>query len=101
MNIVTRDFISFDWDKKKRLINIEKHGIDFEDAAEALYEPHIEIPSDQNGEVRIRAVCPFMGRLITIVYTMRGETCRIISARAARKNEQQSYYANNFGRNTH
>ncbi|WP_230059549.1 MULTISPECIES: BrnT family toxin [Agrobacterium] len=40
-----------------------------------------------------------MGRLIAVVYTMRGETCRIISVRAARKNEQQLYYANNTGRN--
>jgi uncharacterized DUF497 family protein len=31
---------------------------------------------------------------------MRGETCRIISARAARKNEQQLYYANYPGRNS-
>lgn len=100
MDIVMKDFISFDWDGNKRLINLAKHGIDFEDAAEALYEPHIEIPSDQNGEVRIRAICPFMGRLIAVVYTMRGDTCRIISARAARKNEQQLYYANNTGRNT-
>ncbi len=100
MDIVTKDFISFEWDENKRLSNIQKHGIDFEDAVEALYEQHIEIPSDQNGEVRIRAICPFMERLVTVVYTMRGETCRIISVRAARKNEQQLFHANNPGRNT-
>ncbi|MBP2508337.1 uncharacterized DUF497 family protein [Agrobacterium tumefaciens] len=95
-----KDFISFEWDENKRRNNIQKHGIDFEDAVEALFEPHIEVPSDQNGEVRIRAICPFTGRLIAVVYTMRGETCRIISARAARKNEQQLYYANYPGRNS-
>ncbi|MES5043921.1 BrnT family toxin [Rhizobium nepotum] len=95
-----KDFISFEWDESKRQINIQKHGIDFEDAVEALYEPHIEISTDQNGEVRIRAICPFMERLIAVIYTMRGETCRVISVRAARKNEQQLYYANNPGRNT-
>ncbi|MNV87429.1 hypothetical protein D3C71_1815500 [compost metagenome] len=100
MEIVMKDFISFEWDENKRRINIQKHGIDFEDAVEALFEPHIEVPSDQNGEVRIRAICPFTGRLIAVVYTMRGETCRIISARAARKNEQQLYYANYPGRNS-
>lgn len=91
------DFISFEWDASKRLVNIEKHGIDFEDAVEALHEPHIKIPSDKNGEIRIRAICPFMTRLITVVYTMRGETCRIISVRAARKDEHKLYYANNLG----
>jgi uncharacterized DUF497 family protein len=100
MDIVMKDFISFEWDENKRQINIQKHGIDFEDAVEALYEPHIEISADQNGEVRIRAICPFMERLIAVIYTMRGETCRVISVRAARKNEQQLYYANNPGRNT-
>lgn len=42
MDIVMKEFISFEWDERKRLINLAKHGIDFEDAAEALYEPHIE-----------------------------------------------------------
>lgn len=50
MDIVTRDFISFEWDENKRLINIQKHGIDFPRAARALSQPHLESRSDQNGE---------------------------------------------------
>ncbi|WP_284776315.1 BrnT family toxin [Agrobacterium sp. lyk4-40-TYG-31] len=91
MLIVKREFISFEWDENKRLKNIEKHGIDFPRAASALSRPHLESPSDQNGESRILAVCPETERLITVVYTMRGDACRIISARAARKNEQKTY----------
>ncbi|MCM2498321.1 BrnT family toxin [Neorhizobium galegae] len=37
------------------------------------------------------AVCPEQRRLIAVVYTMRGEVCRIISARTASKHEQRAY----------
>ena len=86
-------FSSFDWDEGKRKTNILKHGIDFEDAVLALHRPRIEFRSDRNGEVRTVAICPDSERLIAVIYTMRGEACRIISARAARKNEQREYYA--------
>ncbi|CDN92496.1 BrnT family toxin [Agrobacterium tumefaciens] len=91
MNIVTKDFISFEWDENKRLINIQKHGIDFPRAARALSQPHLESRSDQNGESRILAICPETDDLIAIIYTMRGDICRIISARATRKNERRTY----------
>lgn len=86
-----KQFSRFEWDENKRLKNVEKHGIDFPRAAVALMQPHAEKRSDQNGEVRILAVCPETARLIAIVYTMRGEACRIISARAARDNEKKQY----------
>ncbi|WP_454701057.1 BrnT family toxin [Agrobacterium burrii] len=91
MDVVTKNFISFEWDENKRLSNIEKHGIDFPRAARALSQPHLESRSDQNGECRILAICPETDDLIVIIYTMRGEVCRIISARATRKNERRTY----------
>lgn len=91
MEVVTKNFISFEWDENKRLSNIEKHGIDFPRAARALSQPHLESRSDQNGECRILAICPETDDLIAIIYTMRGEVCRIISARATRKNERRTY----------
>ncbi|MCC2610607.1 BrnT family toxin [Neorhizobium sp. Rsf11] len=71
---------------------LKKHQIDFEDVVFALQELRLELRSDRNGEVRILAICPNTERLIAVVYTMRGEKCRIISARAARQNEQRLYY---------
>jgi uncharacterized DUF497 family protein len=91
MFIVKKEFVSFEWDENKQLKNIEKHGIDFLRAARALQQPHLERQSDQNGESRVLAICPETERLITIVYTMRGDACRIISARAARQNERTTY----------
>jgi len=95
MPLIRIRFASHEWDEDKRQSNLRKHGIDFEDAVLALREPHIEYRSDREGEVRTVAICPDSGKLIAIVYTMRGEVCRIISARAARKNEIREYHQNN------
>jgi len=85
------EFADFEWDEDKRLSNLEKHGIDFLRAAKALMQPHIEEKSDRHGEIRVLAICPEEQKFITVVFTMRGDICRIISARAARKNEQRKY----------
>ena len=85
------EFTEFKSDEAKRHINIQKHGIDFADASKALGTPHVGFVSVRNGEVRTLAICPGQKKLITIVYTMRGESCRIISARTASEHEQRAY----------
>jgi uncharacterized DUF497 family protein len=84
-------FWEFDWDERKAELNVVKHGITFEEAAEALVQPPLEWDSYRDGEMRVLAICPFSMRIIAVVYTMRGEKCRVISARAARANEQRAY----------
>lgn len=81
----------FEWDDAKRQSNISKHGIDFADASNALRMPHLEFESARNGEIRTLAICPERLKLIAIVYIMRGEACRLISARNASKHEQRAY----------
>ena len=85
------EFGTFDWDQAKERLNIKQHGIGFDEALLALAQPHIEQRSDRMGEVRRLAVCPLFGRIITIIYTVRGDTLRIISARAARDYEKEQY----------
>jgi uncharacterized DUF497 family protein len=84
---------ALEWDEAKRIINRQKHGIDFDDIVLALAGPRLETRAATSGEFRILATCPESGRLITAVYTMRGNACRIISARVARKNERREYHA--------
>lgn len=84
-------FSGFDWDENKKLANLVKHQIDFKDAAAALTEPHLERRSDKNGEVRTLAICLATMRIIAVVYTIRDDVCRIISARAASKHEKRTY----------
>ncbi|MBX3573936.1 MAG: BrnT family toxin [Mesorhizobium sp.] len=84
-------FTRFDWHGPKEQTNLAKHGIDFDEALIALSRPHLEARSDRNGEVRILAICPHSDRVIAVVYAPRGDTCWIISARPARKNEKREY----------
>ncbi len=85
--------MEFEWDEVKRLANIKRHGLDFVRAKEIWQEPVLEIPSSQthHGEKREIALGRVEGRLIAVVFTWRQERRRIISARAARKNEKEIY----------
>lgn len=86
-------FIDFEWDEDKRLVNLRKHNIDFLDAADALRRKHYAMPSLRNTEMRVLALCPDAGGLLSIVYTPRGDLARIISARRANRSERRKYQA--------
>jgi uncharacterized protein len=85
----------FDWNDNKCALNIEKHGIDFEDAISVFTGLTIESIDDRldYGEDRVIALGNMNGIVIVVVYTMRGDVCRIISARKANAHERSKYYA--------
>jgi uncharacterized DUF497 family protein len=86
--------LEIEWDEAKRMANVAKHGIDFYDVLEVFASSHLEIEARQtNGETRRLAVGLIAGRLVTIVFTHRGEAIRIISARRARHGERRQYQA--------
>jgi len=93
--------MEFEWDEAKRRANLAKHAIDFVDAKEIWQGDVLEVPSSQSdhGEPRHRAYGLMSGRVITIVFTRRGDRIRLISARSARHYERQAYQ-NAFGRGT-
>jgi uncharacterized DUF497 family protein len=93
-------FTGFEWDATKELLNSKRHGIGFDEAIVALSQPHIEQRSDRKEESRTLAICQSFGRIITIIYTARGENCRIISARPARDYEEHQYRDHFLGRGT-
>ena len=80
----------FDWDDEQAG---EQHpsGVDFLDAAAGLLLAHLETPSDKHEEARTKAICQISSRIVVVIYTMRGDVCRIISAWPADKNEQRTY----------
>ncbi len=88
----TLSFDECEWDENKRRINLAKHKIDFEDAAALFDAPALVIDSGHKSESRFLAIGCVSKRLITVVFTMRGARCRIISARRARENEQRAYH---------
>lgn len=84
--------LEFEWDDAKAEANLEKHGIDFEDAIGIFEGPILEVRSDQKGEERWKAIGMLEGLEITVVYTLREGRRRIISARRAQKNERRAYH---------
>jgi uncharacterized DUF497 family protein len=84
----------FEWDEAKRQSNLEKHGFDFLRADEVLSGKHLVVPSRSHGaEQRYKAVGIAQGRFAAVIFTMRGESCRIISMRSARRGERKQYQA--------
>ncbi|HTU45195.1 MAG TPA: BrnT family toxin [Bryobacteraceae bacterium] len=85
--------MEFEWHDTKRRTNLVLHGIDFEDAIGIWEGPVLEVASTQlqHGEERFLAVGRCEGRIITVVFTWRGKTRRLISARAARRYERENY----------
>ena len=86
--------MEFEWDPEKAARNREKHGISFEDAVGVFSGPVLTERSDRKGEKRWIAVGRLKGRLVTVVYTRRSGTTRIISARRASQNERKRYRQN-------
>jgi uncharacterized DUF497 family protein len=88
----------FEWDEQKRAETLEARGIDFADVARHFFGSGLLLRrrADRRGELRWQALGPFRGqrRLLSVVYTERdeGSTCRIISVRAARDDEEEAYY---------
>jgi len=85
--------MDFEWDERKRLSNLDKHGLDFIDVIDVFEAPYVIVPSKQKsrGEKRLLATGKFHNRHVTIVFTERNGKIRIISFRRARHEEKQTY----------
>lgn len=81
----------FEWDEAKAKTNLEKHGVDFRDAAAIFECPILQTRSDRSAEQRLKAVSTLRDQLIVVVYTLRSGRRRIISARRAGKHEREAY----------
>jgi uncharacterized DUF497 family protein len=86
----------FEWDERKRLLNIDKHGIDFRRAMRAFRDPQrVEYASrGDHLENRIVTIGLMDTRIIAVIYTVRGANMRIISARAADRWERKLWNEN-------
>ena len=86
--------MEIEFDSSKAATNLKKHGVSSQEAAICLLDPVALVMEDQDAEDEQRFVLIGMSsetRLITVCYTLRGETIRIISARKATKKEGGQY----------
>jgi uncharacterized DUF497 family protein len=88
----------FQWDDAKAASNRAKHSVSFE-KARLVFDDVFSIGwldnSEDYGEDRFVILDMAEGRLLYVVYTMRGESARVISARGAQPNEQRRYHEQN------
>jgi uncharacterized protein len=84
----------FEWDDAKNAANVTKHRIDFDDAVRIFEGPVLEQIDNRRdyGEERIAVTGVAMGLELFVVYTVRGDNRRIISARRASRYERDAYY---------
>ena len=97
--LVYTESMEFEWDTTKERGNLQKHRVSFEEAATVWTDPLALIaPDPQHSDEEEREWIigeSYKHRVLIIVYTMREEKTRIISARLATKLECQQYAEEN------
>lgn len=90
--------IKFEWDKTKNILNIKKHGVDFNEAATVFLDNEALLIEDEkhSGEEDRFVLLGFNQkanlRIVCHCYRANEEVIRIISARKATKNETKQYF---------
>lgn len=86
--------IRFRWNADKAKLNVEKHGVSFERAAQVFFDPFLRYQgATRQGEQRDGVVgCDFDFRILFVVHLIiEDDYIRIISARKAEPSERRSY----------
>ena len=86
--------MKYEWNEAKNAVNIEKHGIDFNNAHELFEGNRLVFPDDRKdyGESRFLTVGYIENRMMIAAYTQRSPgTIRIISLRKANSREKTRF----------
>jgi len=86
--------MEFEWDEAKSEACFMERGFDFAYAIRAFLDPDRVVRADTRwnyGEDRYQLRGSIEGRVFFLVYTLRAETIRIISARKANQREVEDY----------
>lgn len=93
----------FEWDEAKALANLRKHGVSFELAATAFFDPRLltvaDLAHSETEERWFSVGCASNGSLVTVVYLWSEPDAattkiRLISARRASLAESAQYEEN-------
>lgn len=83
--------LSFEWDKDKNKINIEKHLVSFYDAQKAFLDPNRIILKDlshSKQEIRYFCLGKIENNVLTVRFVIRDELIRIFGAGYWRKGKK-------------
>jgi len=81
----------FEWDEQKNQSNQQSHGVSFEQACKAFYDPRRVIHDDEEhskDEPRYHLIGFDGVGILTVRFTFRGQTIRIIGAGYWRKGKK-------------
>ena len=83
----------FEWDPEKNRLNVAKHGVAFEDIPALFDAPYLQTEDRRKdyGETRYQVIGRVAEFIVYVVFTFRGKTRRIISARLANRDERAVY----------
>jgi uncharacterized DUF497 family protein len=86
---------TFEWDPRKAVANLRKHGVSFDEAATAFGDPFgivVDDPRHSTNEARVALLGQSEpSRLLAVMFTERGDRIRLISARKATRREHRHY----------
>jgi uncharacterized DUF497 family protein len=91
---VVVDGVGFQWDAEKADANFQKHGIAFEEAAQAFFDPFAVYGDASRTDAEAREFVIGYSKArhsLLVVFTERATDIRIISARPATKAERSLY----------
>jgi len=86
----------FEWDEAKAAVNLKNHGVSFDEAVEAFFDPNAIEGFDaehSTDEDRFYIIGFSSRRLLYVVYAERfqNDVIRVISARKAEAKKQKEY----------
>ena len=87
--------MQFEWDPKKAKNNQKKHGVSFDEAVTAFYDPFSATFDDPDHSIKEQRFITIgfssKPRLLVIAHTEKGKITRIISARQATAHERKKH----------
>jgi uncharacterized DUF497 family protein len=87
--------VNFEWDPRKAVANLTRHGVSFEEAASVFADWHsitVPDPGHSVGEARFYLLgMSNKGSLLVVCHTDRGENTRIISSWRANARQRKQY----------
>lgn len=86
--------MNYQWDPNKAQSNLNKHNVDFADVVGVFEDAWALTIEEQyvNDEPRFVTLgMDFLGRVLVVVYTYRGDNIRLISARRTTKRQRRTY----------
>ena len=91
-NCYTNKRRRFDYDPEKSRLNVERHGVDLHWARRLWDATHVVVPAKcVTGERRFLILARVERKCYAAVFTMRGQTVRLISCHRADKRLERTY----------